>query len=437
MVKIISGYVKDYGNLDNTYFQVFYVDQNILTSPKHLNQMEDGTYLDTYTLSAQYPETEIGSGDRVVLFFWEGTEDKSEIVKLSCMEYVIHEEEIIRQNIHMLDYTKAFTIKLDIGTNNPVVKTEIDTPFDFSTVVGIDTHFTYLLVDGQVYVQEMPSYDFFNWRNYVETALFVDGQEIDENTIISKVGTYQVTGMVKVFQFEFTIDFTYIVVEKAPSYIVNYEPSTPLIESPVTFTVDVVHRPEEIQSVVMKYDGTQIAYYPSINAPISSKYIFDNITPKAKPYGVLSIETTYFDGIEETTAIDEFKVFYSNVAPIVKISNKDDIQSSNLSLRNFNIFLDSRSAKKFIVKWSLKIPQRDDWLFIYSKEIFSFDEYSSYSGLKVLPVEILGMQGTLRAEIVVEDSFGDIGSDFVEFENSCNKYEASNASLLSSTVSFL
>ena len=436
MVKIITGYVKDYGSLENTFFQVFYVNQQFLTEPRHLNQMEDGSYLNTYTLSAQYPETEIGSGDKVVLFFWEGNEDKSEIVKLSCMEYEIHDEEIIKQDIYMLDYTKAFTIKMSIEPNS-TIETEIGTPYDFSQIVEIDTHFTYLLVDGKVFVQDMPTYEFFRWQDYVETVLYIDGVEISEDALIDEIGSYKVIGLVKVFQFEFEIDFTFNVVEKAPSYTVSYDPIDPMIETPVTFTVDCVYRPEQVNSIEMKYDGTTIVSYPNVNTPISNEYIFDNITPKAKPYGVLSIETNYFNGIENVTSIEEFKVFYTNIPPIVKISNKDEIQTSNFSLRNFNIFLDSRSAKKFILKWSLKIPQRDDWIFMYSKEIFSFDDYTSFSDLKVLPVEIIEMQGMIRAEILVEDSFGDYGSDYVEFENKCNKYEASNASLLSSGVSFV
>jgi len=434
MVKIITGTVKDYGSLADTYFQIFYTKQKYLTEPKHLNMLGEDEYDNTFTISAQYPETEICKGDSVVFFFWEGAEDKSLITKLTCMEYDVGMETVINQDIYMLDFSKAFTMKLSIAPGD-TIETEVGTPFDFAPVIDIEEHYNYLYKDGSVYFQDTSRYEFFNVGDWIENILYLDGEEVEESEIVGKIGVYNLTGLIKVFQFEFTIDFIYEVVEKMPEYLVAYEPIAPAIETPVTFDIKTLYKPEQVKEINFYYDDTRLITYPNaVTTEIPQDFSIPNLTPPARPFGTLKIETIYFNGVKDTTIENEYQVFYVNKAPVTKIANKDEIANSNFSTRNFNVFLDSRSAKTMYVKWSLKIDQNPDWIYLFMKEVFSFDDYTAFSDLKVLPIEILEVTGRLRAEIVVEDSFGDVGSDYVEFDNCCSKYEASNVSLLHSTA---
>ena len=92
MIKIITGEVENYGKVENTFFQVFYPKQKYITRPKRLNLLShrkfdeyfnlisQEEYDNTYTISTQYPETEVCYKDSVVLFFWEATKSLEDAI---------------------------------------------------------------------------------------------------------------------------------------------------------------------------------------------------------------------------------------------------------------------------------------------------------------------------------------------------------------------
>jgi hypothetical protein len=433
MVKIITGTLEDYGKLEDTFFQIYYIKQKYLTKPRHLNMISEDEYDNTFSISAQYPETEICKGDSVVFFFWEGKEDKSLMTKLTCMEYDVNKESVINQPIYMIDFSKAFTMELSIPPGS-IIESEVGTPFDFSSVIKVKSHYNYLYKDNDIFFQDTSKYEFFNIEDWLKNELYINNKLINEGDSINEIGSYSLTGLISIFQFEFSVDFIYEVVEKKPIYSVTWDPINPKIEEIVEFNVFPNYLPSQLKNINFYYNDELLDKYEVNDEPIPDEFSIFNKKPKARPYGIFKIETIYFDGVKTSIQESIFNIFYTNKTPIVKLSNKSELENSNFSTRNFNIFIDSKSAKTMFIKWSLKIDQNPDWIFLFLKEIFNFDDYTEISDLKVLPIEILEVTGKLRAEIVVEDAFGDIGSDYVEFDNYCSKYEAKSVSLLSSSV---
>jgi len=454
MTNLITGKISGFDKLDEVFFQLYYPKQKFKSDVKRPNKLNVGetfeTFDDTYTIFATPPNISLASGDKVLAFFWEGAEDKTIIQKLTAVEFNISDDSVIKQNIVMLDYKKAYIVKMNEIASKKI-QIEIAKDYDFDKLFDVKENFNNLYKDGSIFFQPASIYSFFNYKDFLKKKFYIYNEDksltfITEEDLKKTIGRKKIKIKVELFQFRLEGDLTIEIIEELPKIDFSYSPKDVKIKESVDGDIVFTHTPKEVFKVEVFFENILIKTlvdednremvkpYTPIEIPKSIKV---KVTQKnAFPLTKLRVETTFNNGIEITTDEKEFDVLYHNTSPILKISNKEALEDSNLSLRKFNIFLESLSAKDFFVRWSIKIPENKEEIFLFEKDVFSYDEYKEINGIKELNIEIPKMQGKLKCEILLEDSFGDRAGDSVSFDNFSDTFQATNCSPISSKVIF-
>ena len=436
---IITGKITGYDNLEKVFYQVYYERYNKLTQPFHLSTKKDGNYLNTYNFNTKNNE-QLGDlpllpGDKITLFFWEGEEDKSEILKLSCLDYIVTEDFLQQVDIELLDFSQAIDIKLvdENGEDLKEIRAYKGVPFDFKKYVKFETHFTFKKENGKIFYQYIDTMKFFDWRNYIIFSVKLDDKELIGDIVFDKFGLYNITGAIKVFQFQKIFTLKVKVVEAPPKYSIETDPKIPVIGE---FTKIMIKIDENItvkKKLEVYIDDTLVTTKEVSTTGIPDKFAIDyKLSPAF--YHILRLEYTYFDGFEDYTDKQEFKIFMKNELPYIQIANKQAVETAGGDTRKLNLYLKSKDAKKVYINWYLKIDENPDWVFLCSVPLLELDDWTEIDDIKSVEAKVISATGKLKLEVVLEDMFGDKASDFVTFFNNCNKFDTANVNLIHSNI---
>lgn len=436
---IITGKIKNAGDLSKIFFQVFYKRYDKLTDPQKLQTTKDGKFLNIYNFNTQ-DKNQLGNlpalpNDEIILFFWEGKEDKSEIDKLTALNYNLTKDFVQKIDIPLMDFSKAIDIKLEDEDGKEL--TEItafkNETFNFSKFVIYKTNFTFRKEGDKVFYQYLDTLKFFNWKNYIKFSLKINDEEKKDPIKFDTLGIFNATGNVSVFQFSKAFTLKVTVVEAPPKYTLTTDPEIPIVGESAKINIKIEENLKIKKKLEIFEDDRVLAVKDIATTGIPDDFSLTTILTPAFYHNII-LKYTYFNGFEDYTDVQTFKIFMKNIPPLLQISNKEAVSTAGGDTREVNLYLKSKNVKRVNVNWYLKIKENPEWIFLCKIPLLELKNWSEIDDIRKVDVKVISATGLLKMELELEDMFEDKSTDSVTFENNCNKFDVKNIDLLHSNI---